>query len=260
MISRRGFVPVLSHRLEYVRLEPATPTRARRPTLVFLHDGLGSLSLWRNFPRDVVAATGCPAVVYSRRGHGQSDVPAAARRADYLHVEANAMLPEFLAQLSVEQPVLIGHSDGASIALIHAASGFEVRGIVAMAPHVFVEGVTLRGIAAMCGLHESADLRGRLAKHHRDPDLLFRAWADTWLAPGFRDWNIESMLPAIRCPLLLLQGEDDEYGTLDQLTAIARGVRARVESMALTGVGHSPWRDAPDAVCAAIAAFVGSLD
>jgi pimeloyl-ACP methyl ester carboxylesterase len=229
--------------------------------LVFLHDELGSVSAWGEFPRHVADATGCAVLVYSRAGHGQSDPDprGTGSRVNYLHVEANAVLPELMLHARIENPVLIGDREGAAIALIHAAGGFEVRGIVAMAPRVFVEEITLRGIAATVEAYDAGDLRQRLAKHHRDPDRLFRDWSGTWLSPAFREWNIESLLPAIRCPLLLVQGEDDQYGTIDQLTAIARGVRARCESLALAGVGHDPWRVAPDAMRAAIVAFVESL-
>lgn len=257
--SHRGFVPVLGHRLEYVKLEPSEPAPPRMPTLVFLHEGLGSLSAWRDFPSRAVAVTGCPALVYSRWGHGQSDPLTGPRRTDYLHVEAQSALPELLAHTGVENPLLVGHSDGATIALIHAGSGFSVRGVVAMAPHVFVEPVTVVGVTSAASLWEDGTLKSSLARHHRAPEPLFTAWNEVWRSPAFRDWNIEPLLSGIRCPLLLIQGENDEYGTLDQLVAIARAARSRVESIALAGVGHSPWRDAPDAVLEAIRDFVAAV-
>lgn len=259
MSSRYGFVPVLAHRLEYVMLEPGASTRHGGPTLVLLHDGLGSVSHWGGFPRQLVEGTGCPALVYSRQGHGQSDPLTAKRRADYLHVEAQAALPEMLVQTRVTNPILVGHSDGASIALIHAASGFTVLGVVAMAPHVFVEPETLAGLRRARHTFEHGDLRRRLARHHRNPDATFHAWNDIWLATEFRDWNVDSLLPKIGCPLLLIQGEDDDYATLDQLATIARGARTRVETLALAGIGHAPWREAPADVISAVAAFIATL-
>jgi len=161
-----------------------------------------------------------------------------------------------LGALDVENPLLIGHSDGASIALIHAATGAAVRGIVAMAPHAFVEEITLAGIRATRRLYETTDLRARLARWHEDGDATFHGWSDIWLDPRFRDWSIASLLPAVTCPLLLIQGEDDEYGSLAQLDAIAAGTGGPAEMLALAGCGHAPWKDRADVVIAAIARFV----
>jgi pimeloyl-ACP methyl ester carboxylesterase len=253
-VPQRRFLDVTGHRLEYVRLAGADPDA---PTLVFLHEGLGSLDLWRGFPARVVAACGCPAVVYSRRGHGRSEPLTGRREPDYLVREAREALPALLAALGVANPLLVGHSDGASIALIHAASGAPVRGIVAMAPHAFVEEITLAGIRATRELYETTDLRARLARWHEDVDATFYGWCDIWLDPRFRGWNIRSLLPDVTCPLLLIQGEDDEYGTLAQLDAIAAGVSGPAEMLALADCGHTPWRDQADVVAAAIARFVG---
>jgi pimeloyl-ACP methyl ester carboxylesterase len=249
----RRFLDVAGHRLEYVRL----PGReAAAPTLVFLHEGLGSLDLWRGFPARVVDATGCPAVVYSRWGHGRSDPLTAPRAPDYLFREAREALPALLGALHIASPLLVGHSDGASIALMHAATGAAVRGIVAMAPHAFVEEITLAGIRATRRLYETTDLRARLARWHEDGDATFYGWNDVWLDARFRDWNIVSLLPAVGCPLLLIQGEDDEYGSLAQLDAIAAVAGGPAEMLALAGCGHTPWQDRADVVLAAITRFV----
>jgi pimeloyl-ACP methyl ester carboxylesterase len=230
------------------------------PTLVFLHEGLGSVGMWRDFPRRAAVATGCPALVYSRVGYGLSTPLTSPRRPDYMHVEALVTLPTLLDLLAIVEPVLVGHSDGASIALIHAGAGVRpVRAIVALAPHVFVEALSLASIAAARDVYEHADLRARLSRHHADVDSAFRGWNDIWLAESFRDWNIESLLPGIGCPVLLVQGRDDEYGTLAQIDAIERRVSGSVESILLDACGHSPHRDQADATLAAILHFVRRL-
>ena len=247
------FIELGNARIEYERIAGA----AAAPTLVFLHEGLGSLGMWRDFPRRVATATGCPALVYSRAGYGRSTPLSSPRRPDYMHVEALATLPALLDRLAIAQPVLVGHSDGASIALIHAGAGVRpVRAIVALAPHAFVEALSLASIAAARELYQQSNLRARLARYHADVDSAFRGWNDIWLAASFRDWNIESLLPGIDCPLLLIQGRDDEYGTLAQLDAIERGVRGPVERILLDACGHSPQRDQPEATLEAIARFV----
>ena len=242
--------------LEYERLQGDRSA----PTLVFLHEGLGSIAMWRDFPQRVVSACGCPALIYSREGYGQSSPLAAQQRADYMHVEALVRLPKLLDRLDIEAPILIGHSDGASIALIHAgARQRRVRACVAMAPHVFVEDVSIASIAAACDAYESGGLRERLARYHRDVDSAFKGWNDVWLSPAFRDWNIESYVAAIDCPILLIQGRDDEYGTLRQLAAIERGTAAKVSRLVLDDCGHSPQRDQPEATLGAIAAFISEM-
>ncbi|MBM3559570.1 MAG: alpha/beta hydrolase [Alphaproteobacteria bacterium] len=250
------FVSVACRRLELRRIAGA----AGRPVLLFLHEGLGSASLWRDFPDTVAAATACPAVVWSRYGYGQSDVLAEKRAVDYMHREALEALPALRAALGLDDVVLIGHSDGASIALIHAgAARWPVRGLVLEAPHVFVEDLTVASIAEIGRNYPTGGLGPRLGRHHADPDRTFHGWNDIWLEPAFRDWNIEAYLAAIRCPVLAIQGEADEYGTMAQLEAIARQVSGPVETLALPGVRHSPHRDAPGAVRDAIVRFVASL-
>jgi len=248
------------HRLEYTLLRPEAPTYGA-PTLVFLHEGLGSVALWKQFPRQVVDATGSPALVYSRYGYGKSERLAFARKVDYMHREALDVLPEVLDQLGIEAPVLIGHSDGASIALIHAGAGKRpVRGVVAMAPHVFVEDITVQSIAEAKVTFESTDLAERLGRYHDDVVSTFRGWNDIWLHPDFRRWNIEEYLADIRCPVLLIQGEDDQYGTAAQVEAIARQVSGPVETVVLPDCAHSPHQSIQkDATLAAIAGFVRDL-
>lgn len=243
-----------------VRDLPAAPGAEAQPALVFLHEGLGSLSLWRDVPDRVRSACGGPrTVVYSRHGYGRSAPPAAPPGVRYLHHEAHDVLPGLLAQLGVERPVLIGHSDGASIALLHAGAGHPVAGLVLLAPHVFVEDRSVQGIRAAKRAYEEGDLKARLARHHDDVEVAFRGWNDVWLSPAFRSWDITDHLGAIACPVLLVQGAEDAYGTLAQLDAVEAGVRGHVERLVLAGVGHAPQFEAPDAVLAAIAHFVGGL-
>jgi pimeloyl-ACP methyl ester carboxylesterase len=244
-------------RLEYRWIAP----RDRgKPPLVLLHEGLGSAELWRDFPDRLAARTGAGALVYSRYGYGRSDVLGAPRNIHYLEHEALTSLPAVLAALRIGSPVLIGHSDGASIALIHAADGrWPVRGLVLEAPHVLVEDVTLQGIAEARSAYESGTLRDRLRPWHTDVDATFNGWADVWLEPRFRAWNIERHLPGIRCPSLVIQGQDDRYGTLAQVEAIQRGNGGPVETLTLPDCGHAPHAERADEVLHAMAGFVATL-
>jgi pimeloyl-ACP methyl ester carboxylesterase len=254
-----AFVQAGGHRLEYRWIEPSAAAD-HRATLVFLHEGLGCVALWKDFPDRVVAATGCPALVYSRYGYGKSDRLTAARPLDYMHREALVVLPELLEALAIRAPILVGHSDGASIALIHAGAGkWPVRGLVALAPHVFVEALSLSSIAQAKVAFETTDLRDRLARYHDDVDSAFRGWNDIWLHPQFRSWNIEAYLPGIDCPVALIQGADDRYGTGAQLATIERQVRVSVTTHLLAACGHSPHVDQPDATLQIIAQFVAQL-
>jgi benzoate-CoA ligase len=232
---------------------------AETPTLVFLHEGLGSISLWKDFPDRLAAACGCNAVVYSRYGNGFSDTLTEPRRPDYMHREALETLPELLAQLSIRRPILFGHSDGASIAILHEGLGPRTAvGMILCAPHVFVEEIALRNIRAAKIMYESTDLRSRLARHHADADRTFRGWNDIWLHEDFRTWNIEDCLPDVRCPTLAIQGMDDEYGTFEQIDRIAARA-AKVEVCKLPDCRHSPHRDQPDAVITASVKFFQQL-
>lgn len=230
------------------------------PPLVFLHEGLGSLSLWRAFPEHVARRLGSVALVYSRFGYGQSSPLTSPRNARFMHDEALDVLPALLDRLGLERPVLIGHSDGASIALIHAASArHAVAGCVLMAPHVFVEPVTLKSIASVVELYEQGDLRRRLAAHHADVDGAFLGWSRIWLSPAFQSWSLGTEVARLRVPSLLIQGANDEYGTLAQLDAIADLAPVKPQRLVIEGAGHSPHRDAGPAVIDAIAAFVAGL-
>ena len=205
----------------------------------------------------MVEATGCSALVYSRYGYGKSDRLTAARKVDYMHREALEVLPAVLAAQSIENPVLVGHSDGASIALIHAGAGrWPVRGLVLMAPHVFVEDITVSSIAQAKVAFETTDQAGKLGRYHDDAASTFWGWNDIWLHRDFRAWNIEEYLPRISAPVLLIQGEDDQYGTPAQIQAIARQVQGPVETVMLSGCAHSPHVDRREATVEAIREFV----
>src|SRR3984893_14162141 len=187
-----------------------------------LHEGLGSVSMWKDFPTQVAQVTGSNVTVYSRHGHGRSATLRAPRTVQYMHDEALIVLPQFLDALGLDNPILFGHSDGGSIALIHAGGGGRrVAGVVALAPHVFVEDMSVASIAAAKIAYETTSLRERLGRYHDDVDGVFWGWNDIWLHPEFRSWNIEEYLPRITCPVLAIQGAEDEYGTLEQIRRIA---------------------------------------
>jgi pimeloyl-ACP methyl ester carboxylesterase len=225
-----------------------------RSTLVFLHEGLGSVGLWRDFPQAIADATGRRAVAYSRLGHGWSDAPPVPRTTRFMHEEAEQILPRLLDRLDAPAPLLVGHSDGGSIALIHAAA-HPVSALVCLAPHVFVEEVSLESIRAARKSFEREGLRERMARHHRDPEAAFRGWNDVWLHPDFARWNIEAYLPSIDAPLMVIQGSEDEYGTLAHLAAIERAVPGPVERVVLP-CGHSPHLERPEETIAAVTGFV----
>ena len=229
---------------------------ARRP-LVLLHEGLGSVALWRDFPQRLQAATGRRVLAFSRFGHGRSEPPPAPRTPAFFHEEALDVLPELLAQLDAAEPLLVGHSDGGSIALIHAGH-HPVAGLALLAPHVVVEEVTVEAIRQTRAAYIDDGLRDRMARHHDDPDAAFWGWCDVWLDPAFRSWSLESDAERVDAPTLLIQGADDPYGTLYQLDRIEARVRGPVERLVVPG-GHSPHLEQPDVVVAAIAAFAGLL-
>jgi pimeloyl-ACP methyl ester carboxylesterase len=249
-------ISAAGHALEYLWIKGAD---AALPTLVFLHEGLGSIRQWRDFPGQVARATGCRALVYDRYGYGNSDVLREARvGVEFMHDAALNELPELLENLNIGNPVLVGHSDGASIALIYAGT-YQVRGVAAMAPHVFVEDVCVDSIQQAAKQFESTDLPMRLGRYHRNSRKTFHLWADAWLDPAFRQWNIEEYLPRIRCPLLAIQGEDDEYGSMAQLDAIARQAGGPCELLKLPQCGHSPHKDQPEKVLKCVVDFVQGL-
>jgi pimeloyl-ACP methyl ester carboxylesterase len=251
------FVEVGGASLEYLRLPAA---RQGVAPLVFLHEGLGSVAMWRDFPARVAAATGAESIVYSRRGYGKSARLEAPREVDYMHVEAEEVLPVLLQKLDLEKPILIGHSDGASIALIYAGSKLApVAGLVLMAPHVFVEDLTVASIEAARDAYRNTDLPKRLGRYHDDADHAFRGWNDIWLAPEFLDWNIEGFVRDVTAPMLLIQGIDDEYGTAEQLASIRRLAKAPYEVALLPDCGHSPHRDQTEHTLNLIAGFVSRV-
>jgi pimeloyl-ACP methyl ester carboxylesterase len=230
--------------------------RAGAPTIVFLHEALGSVSVWRDFPRKVAGATGCDVVAYSRQGFGQSSPRLEPYDTRFLHHESLVVLPAVLDALGVERPMLFGHSDGGSMALIAAGAGrTSYSGIVVLAPHLFVEPESLAGIHAAIDLWATTDFSTRLARHHRDAAMVFRRWHEVWLDPSHRTWNIEAFVRQISCPVLAIQGTEDEYATMTQLDAIAR-LAPDVELLKLEHCGHSPHRDQPDAVISATMRFV----
>jgi pimeloyl-ACP methyl ester carboxylesterase len=224
------------------------------PALVFLHEGLGSVALWRSFPDDLAQATGRRALVYSRAGHGDSHVPEQPRTPAFMHEEALDVLPRILEQHGIARPVLVGHSDGASIALIHA-SAHPVAKLVVLAPHVFVEDLSIASIAQARDAFATTDLRERMGRYHRDAEATFRLWNDIWLAPEFRDWNIEDVLGRITAPVLAIQGAHDQYGTMAQIDAIEAGVSGPFERVVLDA-RHAPHLEAPEETLRAAAAFI----
>ena len=244
-----------------IRLEYALLNAAQRdaPLVVFLHEALGTLAMWRDFPRRLCDAGGFRGLLYSRYGYRGSTArpPGEPWPLDYLEREARQLLPDFLRAAGADaRPWLFGHSDGASIALIHAAAfPNALAGAVVLAPHLFVEDATIAGIATARRSYETTDLRKRLSRYHRDPDGAFWRWHDRWVDPQFRNWNIEALLRAIRCPVLAIQGEDDEYATMAQLDGIKRQV-PQAELLKLAACRHSPHRDQPQAVTDAAVRFI----
>ena len=252
------FVTIDGRRIEYRAILGST---GPCPTLVFLHEGLGSVGLWRDFPDKVARRLGAPALVYSRFGYGESDGLLAPRTPAFMHEDALETLPRLLDQLEIQRPLLIGHSDGASIALIHAATSKRpVAGLVCIAPHVFVEQVCVESIAKIRDTYVKTDLKQRLAKYHARVDDAFLGWADIWLEPEFLAWSIEDLIAEITQPTLLIQGRDDEYGTLAQLDRIEARARAPTSRLVLDRCGHSPHRDREAAVIDAIVKFVRAME
>lgn len=246
-------------RIEYQWI---APQRARAPLLVFLHEGLGSVAMWRDFPQRLCDAAGCRGLVYSRPGYGRS-TPRAANESwdlDFMHRQAHDVLPALFDALGIapatDRVWLFGHSDGGSIALLHAARfPAGVAGLVVLAPHVMVEDISVASIEQARTAYQTTDLRTRLARYHDDPDSAFWGWNDIWLKPAFRHWSITAELGTIRCPVLAVQGQDDEYGTMAQIREIARCVPT-AELLELSACGHSPHRDQPDRLIAAVTHFI----
>lgn len=249
-----GRLAIAGGELEYRLVGPAPDVA---PTLVLLHEGLGSLGLWRDFPEKLAAATGLGVFAWSRAGYGKSTPVALPRPLTYMHEEARDVLPAVLDAIGFRQGLLVGHSDGASIATLHAGGTDDprVRALVLMAPHFVVEDVTVTSIAEAKVAYDEGDLRSKLARWHGDVDVAFRGWNDAWLDPGFRTWDITDALPRIRVPVQILQGTRDQYGTARQIDIARAHCRAPVEVVWVPDGGHSPHREAPELTLASIAGF-----
>jgi pimeloyl-ACP methyl ester carboxylesterase len=253
-----GFLTLGSQRLEYRMIGPR-PDAA--PTLVMLHEGLGCVGLWGDFPDQLQAATGAGVFVYSRAGYGQSSPVPLPRPLSYMHDEARDVLPALLDEIGFQRGLLIGHSDGASIAAIYAGShqDHRVGGLTLIAPHLFTEDAGIASIVEARKAYETGDLRQRLARWHADVDNAFKGWNGAWLDPKFRQWDITEFLAYIRVPVLIVQGEDDQYGTVKQIEVANQECYCPVDVALLPRARHSPQRDAPEATLAAIAEFVARV-
>jgi pimeloyl-ACP methyl ester carboxylesterase len=249
-----GFLSIGAARLEYRMIGPSP---ADAPTLVLLHEGLGSAKLWGEFPEKLAAATGCGVFVYSRAGYGASSPVPLPRPLDYMHVEALDVLPKLLAAIGFRRGLLVGHSDGASIAAIYAGGiqDHRIRGVALMAPHFIVEDISVASIAQIKTAYETTELRSRLARWHGDVDNAFYGWNAAWLDPKFRGWDISDYLAYIRVPVLIVQGADDHYGTLRQIEIAEAECYCPVEVAIMPGAGHSPHREAAETTLQTIADF-----
>jgi pimeloyl-ACP methyl ester carboxylesterase len=226
-----------------------------------LHEGLGCVRLWRDFPQRLAELTGFGVFAYSRSGYGQSDLADLPRPLDYMTREAVDVLPELLDKIGFQRGVLLGHSDGATIAAIYAGSveDHRIRGLILMAPHFFAESVALAAIKDAHTIYETGDFAKRMAKYHRDPDHTFRGWNDSWLHPDFKAWNVSEVIDYLRVPVLAIQGNNDEYGTYAQIAELEQRSYAPVEVVMLDACHHAPHLDQPDKTCAAIAGFMARL-
>ncbi|MCC6946638.1 MAG: alpha/beta hydrolase [Bradyrhizobiaceae bacterium] len=233
------------------------PAPEQAPTLVLLHEGLGCVAMWRDFPQRLAERTRCGVLAYSRFGYGQSDPAPLPWPLTYMHDETLQILPRVLDAAGIRKTILVGHSDGASIATIYAGGtqDFRVRGIALLAPHFLVEDISIQSIAAAKTAYDTGGLRERLARYHRNVDVAFRGWNDAWLDPEFRKWRLDEYVAHIRAPMLIVQGADDQYGTLEQIRLAEREAYCPVETAILDRCGHSPHLDQPKATLEAVAAF-----
>jgi pimeloyl-ACP methyl ester carboxylesterase len=257
-LAPSGFLRVGTSDLEYRFIGPA-PDAA--PMIVMLHEGLGSVGLWGDFPEKLQAATGCGVFAYSRAGYGASSPVTLPRPLDYMHIEASDVLPEVLEAIGFRQGLLLGHSDGASIAAIYAGSrqDHRVKGIVLIAPHFIVEDISVKSIAEIKVTYETSDLKAKLARWHKDVDNAFYGWNGAWLDPKFRDWDISEYLAYIRVPVAVIQGERDQYGTMRQVEIAREECYCPVDVTEVPDAGHSPHREAPGATLDAITEFASAV-
>lgn len=258
MQPTNGVLEIDGVRLECRWIGSPTPDR---PTLVFLHEGLGCVALWKNFPDRLAARTGLATFAYSRAGYGGSDPVSLPRRVTYLDREARDVLPKVLAAAGIGRTILIGHSDGGTIALIYAANGGNcAAAVVTIAAHVFNEDAAIRGIETVRDAYRGGDLRARLARSHaRNVDCAFRGWSEVWLSEAFRSWSIVETLSRVTVPTLAIQGRDDPYGTLAQVHAICRGVSGRSREAILAACGHAPHREKPAETIETVARFLAEF-
>jgi pimeloyl-ACP methyl ester carboxylesterase len=253
-----GSLTIGSSELEYRMIGPA-PDDA--PTIILLHEGLGSAGLWGDFPERLQSSTGAGVFAYSRAGYGASTPAALPRQIDYMHIEALEVLPKLLDAIGFRRGLLVGHSDGASIAAIYAGGvqDHRIRGLALIAPHFIVEDISVQSIAGIKTIYETTDLRSKLARWHKDVDNAFYGWNDAWLNPKFRDWDISEYLAYIRVPIAIVQGADDHYGTIRQIEIASEECYCPVDVSIIAGAGHSPHREAPEATLNAIAEFAGRI-
>ncbi|MEM7373573.1 MAG: alpha/beta hydrolase [Bacteroidota bacterium] len=230
-------------------------------TLIFLHEGLGSIEMWKDFPEQLCESIGMNGLLYDRQGHGRSDALSGSRKVDYLHREAWEVLPELIRDLKIESPIFVGHSDGGTIALLYAARYAHTRAILTEAAHVKVESITLEGIRSAVRAFEQPQRRSLLARYHLDKtDALLHAWADIWLSDAFGSWNIEDELKKISCPTLIIQGEEDPYASQDHLWDIASGIGPSAQAFLAPKCGHIPHHQAREVVLDKMEAFLRRLD
>lgn len=257
-LAPSGFLRIGSSDLEYRFIGPAPGVA---PTIVMLHEGLGSVGLWNDFPEKLQAATGCGVFLYSRAGYGNSSPVALPRPLEYMHVEASDVLPNVLDAIGFRKGLLLGHSDGASIATIYAGSrqDHRVRGLVLIAPHFIVEDISVQSIAEIKRTYETTDLKAKLARWHRDVNNAFYGWNGAWLDPKFREWDICEYLAYIRVPVAIIQGERDQYGTLRQVEIAREECYCPVDATVVPGAGHSPHREAAGATLDAIREFASAV-
>jgi len=262
LLTEDSYIVAAGHSLRVRRLTHRNAdVEGSRPTLVFLHEGLGSIEMWHDFPAILAGTTACDCLIYDRWGHGRSDPLDVQRTLRYVHDEALDSLPEVLNHSNVDDAILIGHSDGGSIALIFAAEYPEIlRGIITEAAHVFVEEITLEGIREALDIYNNTDLKQRLARYHgTNTEKIFRAWHETWLQPEFKSWDIQDCLPKVKCPVLVIQGEDDQYGTAAQVEAIAHQVTGPSKVLLIPNCAHIPHRESKDRVAQEMTEFILGL-